>query len=113
MNKVLKLGDTDVEMRASALTPILYNNFFNKDFYEEYNNALKMSKLFTGEIAFIMHIQASEEHPLEYVSRASMDDYYNWLEQFDLADMADNFIGLMEVLLKANFSSAKAKKKNG
>lgn len=111
MTKVLNLGGQEVEMRASALTPILYNNFYQKDFYEEYGKAIKTAGLFTGEIAFILKIQAEHEHPLDYIAKASIEDYYHWLEGFDLADIADNFMPVMEVLLKADFTNAKAKKK--
>lgn len=113
MNKIVKLNREQVEMRASALTPILYTSFFNKDFYGEYNKAIESNAgMFLSEIAYIMHVQAVKESPQTYLKTAKMDEYYEFLDKYPSLEFVNKMADIIAVLLDVQKGNSTAKKKS-
>lgn len=112
MIKVLNLGDKEVEVRASALTPILYTAFFNKDYYKEYNASInERADAFLGEVCFIMNIQATEEHPMERIKAAKEDEFWEWCDKYPPMIFVDKMDDILAVMFNVEKTNTTAKKK--
>lgn len=112
MNKVLKLGTQELEVRASALTPILYTSFYNKDYYKEYNNAVtENAGIFLGEVTYIMHIQATAPNPQEALKKAKIEDYYTFLDTYPPMEFVDKMADIIAVMLDIQKNNSTSKKK--
>lgn len=95
MIKAIRIGDTDVNMRASALTAVIYRSLFGKDLTIELNKKRKARENSdeTGldifkQLAFVMQWQAlpRDNKVTEDMKRLSIDDYYEWLDTVEEAD---------------------------
>ena len=97
MNRTIRIGETDVPMRASALTSVIYRNLFGKDLTIEFNKMRGSSEASLLEdsslelfrrLAFVMSWQAipREIKTTEALKRLSIDDYYEWLDNIEEID---------------------------
>lgn len=100
-----------LELLANASTPIRYNQLFHEDLLKALTALTESNGTDTIEIvnrlAYVMRMQATGQ-----TATMSMNDYLNWLEQFDAFDLfgkSEEIIGVYVANLK---SSVNAKKNN-
>lgn len=79
MNKTVKIGKTDVELIANAVTPIHYTAEFQSDFYKD-EQAMSEGNvaLFLPRITYIMAKQAD---------KSIKEGFEEWLEKFEINDL--------------------------
>ena len=80
----VKIGNKEVEMLATASTPIRYKGIFKKDVIAILTGK-KTEALgdFCSELGFVMAKQAEKSD----MARLSVEAYYEWLDQFDAMDV--------------------------
>lgn len=83
MNKIIHIGDKEVGVSINALTPELYHKTFKKNFFEEIQNITTDIGVLK-EITYIGARRYETENPGKI--QLSVDDFYEWLEQFDMFD---------------------------
>lgn len=106
-----KVGDAEIKLRCSALTPILYREAFRKDLFGELS---KFQNAQGGEIpdggveamlgvAYICAKQADPE----------IMPYEDWLDQFDLMASTELITAVYKLIANDQQTSSTAKKKSG
>lgn len=83
MNRIITIGDKEVGVSVNALTPKLYHEVFKKNFFEEIQNITTDIGVLK-EVTYIMAKRYEAESPEKMT--ASVADYMNWLEGFDMFD---------------------------
>lgn len=113
MYKEIKVGDKQVPMLANAATPIRYKQVFGKNLLKYFMGTAQNEEAaeMTGELAYIL-AKAGEGADM---NKLGIDDYIEWLEQFDAAAFIDpEVVGPIMDLYYGNVaSSANAKKNQG
>ena len=86
MRKEITIGETNVEMAASAATPFLYQKIFREDLLREMqkdpenvNNYIKL--------AFVMARQVDTPTADLMKGAVTEDDFIAWLDQFEVLDL--------------------------
>lgn len=114
MVKTIKIGQYDIDMKCSGLTPKIYRATFGKDIIVELTNLQKYIKpdgTFTGEdfdvsvfenLAYIMAKQAGEQATFE-----------EWLDKFEATDIYSAMDAILTLWLSSNTTTSTAKKKTG
>lgn len=110
MYGVIKIGEKDVPMLATAATPIKYRQVFQKNLLPYFmgkatdDEAAEM----IGELAYIMAADADRRDSM----KLSQDGYVKWLEGFDpLAFVDGNVVTAIIALYQGNsYTQATAKK---
>ena len=111
MYGVIKVGERDVPMLATAATPIRYKQVFKKNLLPYFmgkateEDAAEM----VGELAYIMAAAASAEGSMKLTE----DGYLSWLEGFDPLAFVDPIV-VREIinLYQGNVTSHEEVKKN-
>ena len=111
MYGVIKVGERDIPMLATAATPIRYRQVFKKNLLPYFmgkasdEDAAEM----VGELAYIMAASASGEGSM----KISEEGYLSWLEGFDpLAFVDPNVVGAIINLYQGNAATHEEVKKN-
>lgn len=86
MRRTIKIGDKDVDMLATATTPILYKRLFRKDFL---TIALEENMDCYAELAYIMARQAEGLPPTELIGKLKIEEFWEWLDGFGPMDFAN------------------------
>lgn len=84
MKTTIKIGSKEVEMVANAASPFVYRQIFKKDFFAETQKPEVDVNVFV-EMGFVMSLQATKR--AGELMKTSVDEFYEWLEQFDQMDM--------------------------
>lgn len=96
MFRVIKIGEKEVEMVATAATTYRYKQIFRRDYYRELNaedrDQYDNVDIYT-RMGFVMAKQAEKAD----MSKLNEEDFFEWLEQFDPVDLpfAINDIALL------------------
>ncbi len=82
MYRVIKIGEKEVEMVATAATTYRYKQIFRRDYYRELNSEDRDKfdnvDIYT-RMGFVMAKQAEKAD----MSKLNEEDFFEWLEQFD------------------------------
>lgn len=112
MQKSVKIGETEVLMRASAATAIRYRNVFHCDIMKELMemnpeqlDASVIEKI--QQLAFIMAKSAERAD----MTALTEDDYMTWLDQFDSLEMMKASKDIVTVYLGGKVSESELKKR--
>lgn len=84
MKGTVVIGDKKVEVVANAASPYLYKGVFHEDFLIEVQKSNPSTDLFV-KMGFIMAMQAAKSR--QDVQNLNIDDFYDWLEEFDAMDI--------------------------
>lgn len=82
---IIKIGEHDVKMSANAMTPVLFQRLYHKDFMIESQSKQLDLNLFQ-ELGFVMAMQGTDKTVKE-LQELSIDNYYEWLMQFEALDI--------------------------
>lgn len=109
MERIIKIGETEVLMKANALTPILYaNNFKGKDMMNDMLHISKQIEGVTDEAEIMRRLDVEIFYRVAYVMSDAPRKhvkFYDWLEQFELMDMYDALPEIMDLWLGNKESS--------
>ena len=97
MKRAFKLGDKEVEMVATAATPILYSEYFHEDAFKEIT-ADEVSPSVVQKMAFVMAKEA--EHggkAFQAFTSMKKEDFITWLMDFGPADFWNAGADIMEL----------------
>lgn len=85
MFKVIKIGDTELEMVTTAVTAYYYKRVFDEDLLVFLNAEHEEGEYFyvAEQLAYIMNCDAKKEDMLHL----SWETYFEWLNQFAQIDM--------------------------
>lgn len=104
MEKIVKIGNTEVRMRASALSPVLFRREFNSDLITESAKAIGNGTLtntdIIGQMAYIFAKQCDSEIP----------SFEEWLDTFELMDLLEASVDIVNVWLDSQKKTSKTKK---
>lgn len=112
MQKTVKIGETEVAMRASAATAIRYRNIFHGDIMKELME-MNPEKL---DAAVIEKIQKLGFVMAKAAERADMnalteEDYIEWIDGFDTLDIMKSAKDILVVYLGGKMSESELKKR--
>lgn len=94
----VNFGEKEVELKATALTPVLFRRIFKFDLlntlakmrnietldeWSQIEEGLNAHELFT-KLGFVMAMQGGKA---DY-SKITIEDYYNWLDEFETNSIA-------------------------
>lgn len=102
MNKVIKIGEAEVEMTANAFTPIKFKNLFNEDLIvglSKINNSNPDIELLS-KLAFCLASQADK----------NVVNLEEWLSQFDMMDLISSFGEILNLWVSNTKQTSKPKK---
>lgn len=110
MREVIQIKEgVALELLANASTPIRYNQLFHEDLLKSLTALTENTGTDTVEIvnrlAYVMRMQATGQ-----TATMSMNDYLNWLEQFDAFDLfgkSEEIIGVYVANLKGGVNAKK------
>ena len=111
MQKTVRIGEKDVEMRASAATAIRYRNVFHGDIMKELM-ALDAENIDMSVVEKIQQVGFIMAKTAEGANMAALstDDYLEWLEQFDQIDIMQAAKDIISVYIHQKESSSELKK---
>lgn len=102
MLKTIKIGEKHYDMRASALTAIIYKSLFGKDLISQLQETkeTKTNLDLFKELAFVMCWQAEPKQmkTTEALKSLSMSDYYEWIDEIEEMDFYNEDV-LREITL--------------
>ena len=113
MEKVIKIGEKDVRLKANAMQAIIYRREFGRDIMEVQGSIMKMMKLDkSGNATFNLDGIGNLDSvgivqviwTMAKAADASVPPLEQWLEQFDAFPIMDVFAEAYELIL-ANFIS--------
>lgn len=108
MFKEIKIGDKDVSLLANGSTPIRYRQLFHKDAITQMNKGVNADDAveMASELAFIMAKAADKAD----MNTLNLDDYYEWLEQFETFDIVTASEEIFGVYVGQEVTTSTAKK---
>lgn len=116
MKKIVKVGDKEIKLTASAKTTYLYRDVFLDDIFKTFNDALQdikdINNITATEIPvevystldryiFVMNVAADDTQPM---------DFLEWLDQFEAFDLYQLYPTAVEMWKLTNVSLSKSKK---
>ncbi|WP_353423980.1 hypothetical protein [Christensenella massiliensis] len=113
MEKVIKIGDKDVRLKANAMQAIIYRREFGRDIMEVQGSIMKMMNFDkAGNATFNLDGIGNLDSvgivqviwTMAKAADASVPPLEQWLEQFDAFPIMDVFAETYELIL-ANFIS--------
>lgn len=111
MYREIMIGNINVPMRASAFTEQIFKSLFDMELMDEVNNIKKSKNIkIYRYLAFVMAWQAMKRDTKisEAVKSLTMDDYMDWIDQFNEVDFFDT--ATLAQLQKLWFDSTKISK---
>lgn len=111
MQKSVKIGETEVLMRASAATAIRYRNVFHGDIMKELMemNPEKIDAEIIEKIQKLAFIMAKSAERAD-MTALTEDDYIEWLDGFDSLDMMQAAKDIVTIYLGGKASQSELKK---
>lgn len=109
MFKEVKIGEQTIGMISNGATPYRYRNLFHKDLIAKMNDEMKADDVteMASELAFIMAKSAEKAD----MNLLNLDDFYEWLEQFEVFDIASASEDIFNVYVGQDITTSTAKKK--
>lgn len=111
MQKTVKIGETEVQMRSSAATAIRYRNIFHGDIMKELMeiNAEKIDMEVIEKIQKLGFVMAKTAVGAK-MAALTEDDYFEWLDQFDNMELMKAAKDIVMVYLGGKVSESELKK---
>ena len=110
MRKTINISGKEVELLATATTPIRFKQIFKSDLMLAFNNINKGKVEETDSIdivtqmAYIMARQAENE-----TEKLSEEDYFNWIDKFGSMGFINAASDIIDVYLEGAKTNAKPK----
>lgn len=118
MDKIIKIGDKEVNFRATARTPRLYRSIVGRDMIVDMNKLQKAySNKKKGEIANfdILDLQIFEDTAfvMAYQANPEMNEKTpdEWLDTFDMFSIYEILPHILELWVQNTQTTSSAKKK--
>lgn len=116
MRGKVKIGDKEVEMLASAASPILYKRVFRRDWFKTLSESQEdasgiESITYFEEMGFIMAMQASSS--TEKLVNLTYEDFLKWLGQFEPEEMMLSLGDIANIYKGQEEQSSVPKKEDG
>lgn len=112
MFATVRIGDKNVEMAATAASPVYYRQLFHRDALRTFEKIQsgEMDKsdavdLFS-ELAFIMAKDAKRAD----MFRLTKEDYVSWLQEYDYMDLIDASDAIAGVYFSGRIQTTESKK---
>jgi hypothetical protein len=95
MNTTIRIANTDINLKSTALTAVLFKNIFHFDILTTINSirtddangeANERAIDAIGMLAFVMSKQADTDSVPD-LFKLTETDYYIWLDQFNINDL--------------------------
>lgn len=111
MEKTLMIGDSEVVMKATANTPKVYRNFFNRDLIVEMQGLYKTLK--NGEITDDTDLSVIENmaYVMAWQHDQSVGTMTEWLDNFGMMDIYNAMNDIISMWIGSSETLSKAKKK--
>lgn len=111
MQKTVKIGEKEVEMRATAATAIRYRNVFHEDIMTELIS-MDPSKIDAKVIEKIEQLGFIMAKTAEGANMAtlSQDDFVDWLDKFDSIELMQASKDIVMVYIGGKASKSELKK---
>lgn len=81
----VKIGQTDVGMKASAFSPYIFKQIFREDFLLKLQDGAPEPDLFQ-KMGYVMAKEA-ETSSMQELMKLNIEGYYEWLMQFEPMDV--------------------------
>ena len=113
MRGKVKIGEKEVEMLASAASPILFKRIFRQDWFKTLSESQTDDSGIEGisifeQMGFVMAMQAAL--PTDKLISLTYEDYLNWLGQFESEDLM-MVVGEIATLYKGQEEQSSVPKK--
>lgn len=111
MQKTVKIGEKEVQMRSSAATAIRYRNIFHGDIMKELMeiNTEKIDMAVIEKIQKLGFVMAKTAAGAK-MAALTEDDYFEWLDQFDNMELMKAAKDIVMVYLGGKVSESELKK---
>ncbi len=111
MQQLVKIGEKEVEMRATAATAVRYRNVFHGDIMTELMemNPEKIDAKVIEKIQQLGFIMAKTAEGAN-MSALTQDDYLEWLDNFDSVDLRTASKDIVTIYIGGKMSSSELKK---
>lgn len=113
MRRVVKIGEKDLDLLATATTPIRYKSVFGGDvmvaitqIHDGKREIVEAIDIIT-QLAYIMNRQA--ECSKEVLAKLSKEDFLDWLEDFGSMAFINAAMDIMDVYLETTESKSQPK----
>jgi hypothetical protein len=113
MNKVITVGEKEVNLLANAATPIRYKMVFGEDVMVAFNQ-ITNAKRDSGEIldivsqlAYIMNAQATMDR--DELKKLNRETFIEWLEDFGAMDFVNASEEIINTYLEQSGTDSKSK----
>ena len=108
MFKEVKIGEQMIPMLSNGATPIRYRRLFHKDIISKMNEGTNADDAveMASELAFIMSKSAEKVD----MNTINMDDFDEWLEQFETLDIVTASEEIFSVYIGQEVTTSTAKK---
>lgn len=112
MQKIVRIGEKEVEMRSTAATAIRYRNVFHADILKELSeiNPEKIDAEVIEKIQQLGFIMAKTADGAN-MTQLTDDDYMTWLDQFDSLEMMQAAKDIVNVYIGGKTSESELKKR--
>lgn len=110
MYKVVMIGEAAVPMESAASIDLSYKHIFGSDPLREITNADETDAVSIFQrMGFVMAMFAKLKSGRE-LRKLTENDFLDWLDQFDRADLVTSLPDIQDVYLSAREGESKAKK---
>lgn len=110
MYRVVMIGETAVPMESAASVDLSYKHIFNSDPLKDFVNADETDSIAIFErMGFVMAQFAKLKSGRE-LRKLNENDFLDWLDGFDRADLVNALPEIQSVYLSAKESASEAKK---
>ena len=117
MIRNFKVGDAEMEFKASACTPILYKKLFKEDLLvelasitktgDEVQQGSKMQDLI-NQLAYIMYAEANLSSK-ELFSKLKEEDFMEWLLNIEPSELLKNSANIIDLYRGNNSQTSNSK----
>ena len=116
MRGIIKIGSKDVEMLASAASPVLYKKVFREDWFKVLSETQDDDSGVDGigrfeQMGFIMAMQASKS--LSQLANIGYNEYLEWLEQFEAEALLEAVGDIANLYRGQEVTYSESKKEDG
>ena len=96
MRKVITIGDSNVEMAASAATPFIYHKIFGEDLLRTMQTDPENVNTYI-KLAFTMARQADTPTIDMMKGSVTEEDFIVWLDKFEMLDLMESVSDVLQL----------------
>lgn len=118
-SKKIQIGTREVEMLAMSSCNFYYRRLFGEDPFELQAQAATreggaaMGITFAMQMGYIMKMAAEAHGDRNVMNALSLDEYLDWIDQFDTFDFAEPSGAIIELYATQNKTHSLEKKEGG